>query len=187
MSSVNYVIRIIRQNMNHWLKLFLFSVLLGFAKAQHFIRLVILASLGLGGLWMVHTLAQDFNFIQANNGNNDNGDRGGIFRNLFKRSIPERERVIDWETVLSRDPASCARSFICQLAATEKKLLSKEEERMLGLVRNSSHEDTWASKQLQEALRNGGKVTRPGQCMEIYKYCPFTSQMMMTLLRMFGR
>ncbi|XP_074036653.1 uncharacterized protein [Leptinotarsa decemlineata] len=167
--------------MNYWLKLLLLSTFLGFVKAQHFIKLVVLAGLGLAGLWMVHTLAQDFNVIQ-NNSNNNDGERG-----LFKRSIPDKDKVIDWEMVLSRDPASCARSFLCQLVATKEQLLSNEEKLMLNLVRHSSKGDTWASKQLQEALKNGEKITRPSQCMKIYKYCPFTSQMMMTLLRMFGR
>lgn len=141
--------------MTRWLKILLFALTLGFAKAHNFIQLVILASLGLAGLWMVHTLAQDFNSIQTNgfsspnnlningnennnNNNNGGGAGGGFGVNLFKRSIPENENQrnqINWELVLSRDPASCARSFLCQLAASDQKRLSKEETLMLRLVR----------------------------------------------------
>lgn len=131
-----------------WLKILLFAAIVGFAKGHHFIRLVILAGLGLAGLWMVHTLAQDFNTIQTNtlnninNNNNDdqnnNNNGGGYQTSLFKRSIPEatnHHSQINWEVVLSRDPASCARSFLCQLAASEEKTLSKEEKIILNLVR----------------------------------------------------
>lgn len=137
--------------MNRWLKIIIFAIILGFAKAHNFMRLVILAGLGLAGLWMVHTLAQDFNTIQSNslsggssgNSGNDNGDAnnggsGGFGVNLFKRSIPNGQHqpnLINWEMVLSRDPASCARSFLCQLAASDSKILSKEERLMLSLVR----------------------------------------------------
>ncbi|KAJ8941665.1 hypothetical protein NQ314_010310, partial [Rhamnusium bicolor] len=54
-------------------------------------------------------------------------------------------------------------------------------------IKTTAEQGTWASKQLQEALRNGEKVGQPSQCMKIYKYCPYTSQMMMTLLRIFGK
>lgn len=120
--------------MNNWLKFLLFSVLLGFVKGAHFIRLVILAGLGLAGLWMVHTLAQDFNTIQSNGGINLNPSAGD--RELFKRSVDGNGKTfIDWEMVLSRDPASCARSFLCQLSATDLELLTNEEKIMLNLVR----------------------------------------------------
>lgn len=55
------------------------------------------------------------------------------------------------------------------------------------ICRISADEDNWASKQLQEALKNGEKALKPSQCMKTYKYCPYTSQMMTTLLRVFGR
>ncbi|CAG9858999.1 unnamed protein product [Phyllotreta striolata] len=171
--------------MNAWFKFLLFSLVLGLAKGAPFIRVVILAGLGLAGLWMVHTLAQDFSSIQNNGGINFNPSGG---REIFKRSTQEADMpVIDWEMVLSRDPASCARSFLCQLVATEKELLTAEEKLMLKLVRYSAHEDTWASKQLQDALRKGEKVAKPSQCMKIYKFCPYTSQMMMVLLKLFGK
>lgn len=135
--------------MTRWLKVLLLAVLIGFVKAHNFVKLVILAGLGLAGLWMVHTLAQDFNSIQGNTANNlksyqsssfnqNNGGEAGNSVSIFKRSISESQspsNQINWETVLSRDPASCARSFLCQLAALNEKTLSKEERLMLKLVR----------------------------------------------------
>lgn len=134
--------------MTRWLKIIFFSLIIGFAKAHSFVRLVILAGLGLAGLWMVHTLAQDFNNIQSHNEDNfksfhssHNENTGPDFGNsfkLFKRSISEPRssaNLINWELILSRDPASCARSFLCQLAATEDRVLTKEEKLMLKLVK----------------------------------------------------
>lgn len=115
--------------MGRWLKCFVLLGIFGLAKSHYFIRLVILATLGLAGLWMVHTLAQDFNLIQSIDSQN---------RNIFKRSIGQEHKqlpAINWALVLSRDPASCARSFICQLAATEPIKLTKDEKTMLRLVK----------------------------------------------------
>ncbi|VEN61374.1 unnamed protein product [Callosobruchus maculatus] len=177
--------------MSRWLKLLLFSALLGYAKAHHFIRVVILAALGLAGLWMVHTLAQDFTTIQANRNNNlglENGER-----EVFKRSVDDPKATplphaqIDWNKVLQRDPVSCARSFMCQLAATHKESLTRDEKKMLELVRYSVKLDSWASRQLEEALKNGEQLRKPSRCMKIYRFCPYSSQMMMTLLRLFAK
>lgn len=68
-------------------------VLFGVSKGHHIIRLVILATLGLAGLWMVHTLAQDYQNITA--GHNGGGAGGKSeatveFSKLFsKRSISQ--------------------------------------------------------------------------------------------------
>ncbi|XP_018575961.1 uncharacterized protein LOC108914603 [Anoplophora glabripennis] len=172
-------------SMKRWLKYLFIATIFGFVKAHQFIRLVILASLGLAGLWMVHTLAQDYNKIQTGGG--DATSSGGDTR-IFKRSVEAAQsHRIDWETILSKDPASCTRSFICQLAATDREHLSKEELLMLELSRDTLEKESWASKELQEAINHGQKVKQPNQCMKIYKYCPFTSQMMLTLLKMFSR
>lgn len=57
---------------------------------------------------------------------------------VFKRSIVQskkEEYKIDWEIVIKRDPASCARSFICQLAASKEGDLTYEEKMILNLTR----------------------------------------------------
>lgn len=128
------------------LQVFVVAALLGVSKAHHFIRLVILAGLGLAGLWMVHTLAQDFSHLNLGGlGSGGHGGSGGSKElggdlNLYKRSIQDDKPTINWDYVLSRDPASCARSFICQLAAQDANLLSKEELTILDLTRYSEQE-----------------------------------------------
>lgn len=54
--------------MSYHSHILIFLGLIGISKAHHFIRVVVLAALGLAGLWMVHTLAQDFNKIQGHGG-----------------------------------------------------------------------------------------------------------------------
>lgn len=56
-------------NNNNWfaiLALLLSSFIL--SSKAHIIRIVILAALGLAGLWMIHTLAQDYHKISNNGG-----------------------------------------------------------------------------------------------------------------------
>ncbi|CAH1128095.1 unnamed protein product [Ceutorhynchus assimilis] len=184
--------------MSRWIQLIIFGIAIGIAKSASFVKLVILAGLGLAGLWMVHTLAQDFSHIAQNGfGSAGGGDHGSGAKyyshnhdqeiKVYKRSIENNpEAKIDWETVIKRDPASCARSFICQLAASKESTLIKEERIILNLTRAAAGDETWASKQLQEALKNGNTMSNPQQCMKMYKFCPYTKTMMMALMTAFG-
>ncbi|XP_050300958.1 uncharacterized protein LOC126739355 isoform X2 [Anthonomus grandis grandis] len=183
------------KRMSRWIHLLIFGAAIGVAKSASFVKLVILAGLGLAGLWMVHTLAQDFSNITQNGFGSAGEDHGGgakLFNDqeikVFKRSIQNQknEHRINWEMVIKRDPASCARSFICQLAATKEADLTDEEKIILNLTRTAATDETWASKQLNEALKNGKSITYPYQCMKMYKFCPYTKRMMMTLIRVFG-
>jgi hypothetical protein len=68
--------------MNYIPHIFLLLGIVGVSKAHHFIKVVILAGLGLAGLWMVHMLAQDYGHI-----NNSGGGGGGGGKAFGKRSI----------------------------------------------------------------------------------------------------
>lgn len=58
---------------------------------------------------------------------------------------------------------------------------------MLDLVRRSAENgDSWASKELQFAIKNGNKVDSPVACKKFYRFCPYSSKTMMALLQMFG-
>lgn len=52
----------------------------------HFIRLAMLAAMGLAGMWMMHKLAQDWQKI---NNNNKPAAMAGKLLGLWKRSIPD--------------------------------------------------------------------------------------------------
>ncbi|XP_060532458.1 uncharacterized protein LOC132705689 isoform X2 [Cylas formicarius] len=207
------------------LHLLVLFVILSVAKAYSFVKLVILAGLGLAGLWMIHTLAQDLNSIMQTGGLGTstsglgsatliNGlGGGGLLRNLGLSSGPQQQQEqsaygeqeiqyynrrsvreikdshkskIDWGLVISRDPASCARSFICQLAASKESNLTKEERIILKLSRDSVNETSYAGQELRESLENGNLVKYPYQCMKFYKLCPYTKRIMMSLLKVFG-
>lgn len=70
--------------MKIWLRILIVTLAIGFGKAHHIIRLIILAGLGLAGLWMLHTLAQDFQKIF-----NKFQQSAPIPKFLLKRSINE--------------------------------------------------------------------------------------------------
>lgn len=69
--------------MNYLSHAFILLAVIGASKAHHFIKVVILAALGLAGLWMVHTLAQDYGNLSAHGG----GGGGGGGKVFEKRSI----------------------------------------------------------------------------------------------------
>lgn len=75
-----------------WLHIIVLVILFGVSKGHHIIRLVILAALGLAGLWMVHTLAQDYQNIAAGHhgGGGGKSETTVEFSKLFsKRSITQ--------------------------------------------------------------------------------------------------
>ncbi|KAL1513915.1 hypothetical protein ABEB36_003253 [Hypothenemus hampei] len=185
---------------SYWIHLIVISATLGIAKSASFVKAVVLAGLGLAGLWMIHTLAQDFTGIVQNGfgvgkqllNTNNNGEQEQPDIKLFKRSINSNAEpvFIDWDMVIKRDPASCARSFICQLAASEEEDLIYEEKVILNLTRIAAVDDAhmFANKQLEEALNHGQLLKDyPKRCMKIYKFCPYTRKMMTFLIQIFGK
>lgn len=59
---------------------------------------------------------------------------------------------------------------------------------MLNLVKYAAQKkESWASKELQSAIKNGNKVDSPVTCKKFYRFCPYSSKTMMALLQMFGR
>lgn len=189
-------------DMTNWARLIILSIVLGLAKANNFMRVILMAGMGLAGLWMVHTLAQDFHtIVQSGFGSGGHGFGGGgggggdkLYNNdelkVFKRSVTEAAKTkphINWDVVIKRDPVSCARSFICQLQASREEELSREEKIILNLTKMAADdESSYAGQELREALDNGVSVTYPHDCMKMYRFCPYTKKMMMTLLRVFG-
>lgn len=132
--------------MNRWLQILFFILTIGLSRAHHFMKVVILAAMGLAGLWMVHTLAQDYDKISHNFGSNlgkltqsfglASAGQEDDTKQLFKRSLEAKQPPeINWDLVLSRDPASCARSFICQLVAQQESTLKREEKIILHLAK----------------------------------------------------
>lgn len=125
--------------------IFLFGVTK--AAGHHFIRLVIMAALGLAGLYMLHNLAQDFQKIysQFQEGGGVGGGKWLTKRsansseyyqvNESSKELPEDAYPdIDWDKILSRDPVGCARSFVCQIVADSRQ--ERQEDVILQYIRS---------------------------------------------------
>lgn len=86
--------------MERWLRVALFAAIIGISKATHIIKLVILAGLGLAGLWMVHTLAQDYQNIIGHSGGGGSSREGLEDPKYFaKRSANDQEGYPQTPTV----------------------------------------------------------------------------------------
>lgn len=79
--------------MSRWIQLLVLGTAIGAAKAASFVRLVILAGLGLAGLWMVHTLAQDFNHIMQSGFGSGGGGGDHNTGKLFSGTLLYRNLV----------------------------------------------------------------------------------------------
>lgn len=88
--SLKFVYRMFK-----WLRFTIFLLVLGLGKTHHMIRLVVLAAMGLAGLWMLHTLAQDFNKIYNNLQQQQQHSAADPSHKLFvKRSIDNSSRYL---------------------------------------------------------------------------------------------
>ncbi|XP_049809256.1 uncharacterized protein LOC126252409 [Schistocerca nitens] len=134
----------------------LLAAAVGVARASaHFIRLALVAVMGLAGMYMLHVLAQDYNAIRQPV---KAKVASAILRSVIaKRSaadstvVGEAEAVaagaagasagrpsLDWGRVLRADPAGCARRVLCELAAKPEVRLGDADRRLLALVTNHS-------------------------------------------------
>ncbi|CAH0388139.1 unnamed protein product [Bemisia tabaci] len=186
--------------MNFWVRsgviTFLILILSGVVKAHlHFIRLALLAAMGLIGLYLIHKLAQDWNKIRGGGGG---GGRPGRVLGLFKRSAPEYtelDQMVDdsfdhlptFESILSQDPMGCARRLVCQIAAKPTKDLQPDEKQILSVL---SAEDGFgpdpARDQFKAAAALGRKKRSEFVCLKTFRKCHFTANQMLKLVRLFS-
>lgn len=76
---------------NGWMQIIVFLLLAGLVKGGlHIVKIVIIAGLGLAGMWMLHTLAQDYDKISTRfgsfSGGPDASAGGGTKAYIAKRS-----------------------------------------------------------------------------------------------------
>lgn len=101
-------------------------------------RLLLLAAIGLGALYVLHLLAQDFQKIRRP------VQAAKALLSLGKRDVsnvlttteepPPEELDIDWYRILSYDPLSCALSLVCQLSTGEELRTTEEGKLLYGFV-----------------------------------------------------
>lgn len=192
----------------------LLLLLAGVAKAgYHFIRLALLAGMGLIGMWLLHKLAQDYNKIRKPA---QAVKAAGRLLGLWKRSISDEmvhhleglEPVLDpfkffdekygqsdtddvslsvhpnFDTVLYFDQNECARRMVCQLAT--RKRLNQNESAVLKLIKmQTNQKDNHGREVFRKAADVGYKSKDPKKCKEIFKKCRFTDAQMLRVIRVF--
>lgn len=85
----------------HLFVVILLAVILGVARAQlHIIRLALLAAMGLGGLYLLHLLAQDYNTIRQPARPAVKLAATALRALLVKRSIPDNLTVRHWFPII---------------------------------------------------------------------------------------
>lgn len=78
------------------------------------IRLIFLAAMGLGSLYMLHILAMDFNRIRKPV---TTLAKLLIFKRDVSGVVNNDNIEIDWNRIQNNDPLNCAMSLICQIVA----------------------------------------------------------------------
>ncbi|XP_065356043.1 uncharacterized protein LOC135950429 [Calliphora vicina] len=177
--------------------------------AGHFVRLIILMAMGLGAMYMLHLLAQDWNkirrpipqavtrFLTGASANLDSFITRGK-RDLSHKNHPNRRKslqgneikrnnstavTIDWKRILARDPFECLQSLVCQLLSGAEK---NSHEALLMcdfLEENISVAPAKIGRAFSRGLAYRGRTER---CYEEYPFCWYSAKTMLKMLRWFS-
>ncbi|XP_025421953.1 uncharacterized protein LOC112691773 isoform X2 [Sipha flava] len=165
----------------------------------HFIRLALLAAMGLMGMWMMHKLAQDWQKISSSNRPAKPASAAmaaGKLLGIWKRSIPDAhldefvEESLDdfykFDDILRQDRSTCARKMICQIAATPQNQLNRVETNLLKMLSPSEHFGDDAAKNIFRKAMNFGRSKKDVKaCHQEYKKCRFNTRQMFKLFTSF--
>ncbi|KAF6199609.1 hypothetical protein GE061_005907 [Apolygus lucorum] len=185
-----------------WLWL-LIVVVVGLAKAHlHMIRLVILLAVGLGGMYMLHILAQDFNKIRKGWPFPQRPGRLlGVSSGIFKRSTDEVERnnevemqkqlltarlaneTREFPNILRNDPIGCARKYVCHISGRTRAKLTSTQSNVLTLLRTFQWLDT--SGEWARAEQLGKQKAKEGACESAYAKCFYTGAQLEKFMSLF--
>ncbi|XP_075150099.1 uncharacterized protein LOC142224203 [Haematobia irritans] len=171
-------------------------------------RLMILMVMGLGAMYMLHLLAQDWDKIRqplpprvsrlltsASIGLNNYLTRGRRDLNNLRRiprlsqqqqyamKINSTENVIDWKRILSRDPLECLQSLVCQLMSGAE--TNSQESVMICdfLEENISIAPAKIGRAFSRGLAFRGQTER---CYDEYPFCWYSAKTMMRILKWFA-
>ncbi|XP_073821568.1 uncharacterized protein [Musca autumnalis] len=172
-------------------------------------RVLILMAMGLGAMYMLHLLAQDWDKIRqpvpaavarlltGASRNLDNfivrGKRDITHHQQQQqrhiRRVPEKiitrksnstASVIDWKRILSRDPFECLQSLVCQLLSGAEK---NSEEAVLicdFLEENISVAPSKIAQAFSRGLAYRGRTER---CYDDYPFCWYSAKTMLKMLK----
>ncbi|XP_046995688.1 uncharacterized protein LOC124607407 [Schistocerca americana] len=166
----------------------------GVARASaHFIRLALVAVMGLAGMYMLHVLAQDYNAIRQ-------PVRAKVASAILRSVIAKRSAAdspvvgeaasagrpsLDWGRVLRADPAGCARRVLCELAAKPELRLSDADRRLLALVTDGGGggrgDVSWRA--FWRAVEVGRSAADPAACWAAFRGCPHSTALILGAVR----
>ncbi|XP_055596461.1 uncharacterized protein LOC129746667 isoform X1 [Uranotaenia lowii] len=153
------------------------------------LRLLLLAVVTLGSLYVLHLLAQDFMKLTK-----------PIFMASGKRetstynrtaALMDFEKQIDWNRMIKYDPLKCSLSLICQLAAgAEKK--NKAANAIYEFVSYSVENSKSVPKRIVQSYERGlsyyqNNETDSKKCLTHYPLCIYSAKTMMKLLDLYAR
>ncbi|KAM7351835.1 uncharacterized protein ACRADG_004564 [Cochliomyia hominivorax] len=167
-------------------------------------------AMGLGAMYMLHLLAQDWNkirrpippavtrFLTGASTNLDNFITRGKRDLRQQNHLPVRRQVqkvngikrtnssegtIDWKRILSRDPFECLQSLVCQLLSGAEK--NSQEALLLCdfLEENISVVPAKISRAFSRGLTYRGRTER---CYEEYPFCWYSAKTMLKMLKWFS-
>ncbi|XP_036225471.1 uncharacterized protein [Bactrocera oleae] len=167
------------------------------------LKLILLMAMGLGAMYMVHLLAQDYNkirqpvaaaaraIVSASNlitrAKRDTYEDNVNVYNLLHPTVVNVTNTttlnIDWKIILSRDPFECLQSLICQLMSgadthsREAKLLMEFLEKTVDL----------APVEVRFAFSRGLDLHGSTEtCYNVYPFCIYSAKTMLRVLRWFA-
>uniref|UniRef100_A0A1A9WNZ2 Uncharacterized protein n=1 Tax=Glossina brevipalpis TaxID=37001 RepID=A0A1A9WNZ2_9MUSC len=169
-------------------------------------RLMLLMAMGLGGMYMLHLLAQDWNkirrplprevtrFLTAASRNVDKyitrAKRDLRSNSIYslrlndtiivKNSSPNNNSLIDWKRILSRDPFECLESLICQLIS------GAESSSLDAVVLRDFLKERILIAPPKIGLAYGRGLALhglPERCYDSYPFCWYSAKTMLNILR----
>uniref|UniRef100_A0A034V206 Uncharacterized protein n=1 Tax=Bactrocera dorsalis TaxID=27457 RepID=A0A034V206_BACDO len=153
------------------------------------LKLILLMAMGLGAMYMVHLLAQDYNKIRqpvaaaARAIVSSSNLRTRAKRDIYENVTNTTTLNIDWKIILSRDPFECLQSLICQLMSgadthsLEAKLLMEFLEKTV----------VSAPVEVQFAFSRGLALHGSTEtCYNVYPFCIYSANTMLRVLRWFA-
>ncbi|XP_049859734.1 uncharacterized protein LOC126354258 [Schistocerca gregaria] len=176
--------------------LLLLAAAVGVARASaHFIRLALVAVMGLAGMYMLHVLAQDYNAIRQ-------PVKAKVASAILRSVIAKRSAAdspvfgeaagaaagrpsLDWGRVLRADPAGCARRVLCELAAEPQLRLSDADRRLLALVTDGGGggrgDVSWRA--FWRAVEVGRASADRAACWAAFRGCPHSTALILAAVR----
>ena len=178
--------------------------------AAHFIRLMILMAMGLGAMYMLHLLAQDWNkirrpvpqavtrFLAGASASLDSFITRGKRDISNNQPSPRRKKpngghevrrsntttaTIDWKRILSRDPFECLQSLVCQLFSGAEH--NSHEALLLCdfLEENINVAPAKIGRAFSRGLSYRGRTER---CYDEYPFCWYSAKTMLKMLKWFA-